>query len=256
MRLFEEEITGNGTTLRTEPLTGCGAVVDMRSGAGRLVICSNDNMAINTISTDPRYTGYPYLDIRIPDGCVCVVQGHTVILLYYHLAPMSTSCSEPVKVATQNFGDQTASTPQQINAPCPPFPTTSPEILIRIQLTPSGKLSPPYHKDVMHPKVSTTEFFAWFYNEVNRTGVPLVNSDSDEQRPVQLNQLTFILKDAMPNPKTSFLTRGDEGHFIYMRKYIKDQYEKAKAFCPGLREFVILIKVPKTVDTDVADEEW
>lgn len=256
VRLFADEIAGNGTTLRTDPLTGCGAVVDMRSGVGRLIIWGNDKIQINTISTDPQYTGYPYLDIRIPDGCICEVHGYTAILLYYHFATMSTSCAAPVKATTLNLRDQAASTPKQINVPCPPLQATATEILIRIQLTPSGKLSPPYHKDVMCPKVSTTEFFAWFYNEVNRTGVPFVNSHSDEPGPVQLNQLAFILKDAMPNPITNFLTRGDEGHFIYMRKYIKDQYEKARVFCPGLREFVVVVKVPGTSNIDMSDEEW
>jgi hypothetical protein len=33
-KLFDDEITGDCSTLRAEPLRGCDVVVDMRSGAG------------------------------------------------------------------------------------------------------------------------------------------------------------------------------------------------------------------------------
>ena len=227
----------------------------MRSGAGKLVILSGDDLPINTILTDPQYTGHPFIDLRIQDGYVCEIHGYTAILLYSRLVSRPTPLEEPVKETTQKLRDHTASTLQINNLLRSPFTALAPEILIRIQLTPSGKFSPPYHKDVMRPKVSTTEFFTWFYNEVSRTGVPF-NSGSDVPGPTQLNQLSFTLKDAMPIPRTGFLTRGDEIQFMYMQKYIMEQYEKARAFCPGLREFVILFKVPGTVDADVAGGEW
>jgi hypothetical protein len=236
-------------------LIGCGAVIDMRSGIGTLVIISSNNLPINVISTDPRHVGQPYMDIQIPDGFVCEVHGYTVILLYHHIVPPSTPLIEPLKETMQKCKDQTASAPRNIKPLRSPVATSAPEILIRIQLSPSGKLSPPYNKDVMRPKVSTIEFFTWFYNEANRIGVPF-NSVSNESGLAKLTELAFTLKDAMPNPKTGFLTRGDEAHFMYMRKYIKEQYDKARAFCPGLREFAILVKVPGTVEADAADEEW
>jgi hypothetical protein len=90
-------MVGNGSALRTEPLTGCGAVVDMRSGTGRLVILGSDNLPINTIETDPRNTGRPYVDIRIPDGCICEVQGNAVIFLYCHIM---SKTPDPVKEDT------------------------------------------------------------------------------------------------------------------------------------------------------------
>jgi hypothetical protein len=128
-------------------------VVDMRSRTGRLVILGHDNLRINTIETDPRNTGHPYVDIRIPDCCICEVQGYAAIFFYCHIM---SKTPDPAKDA--------ASAPQSSNSPsiiAPPA-ARAPEIIIRIQVHPSGRLSAPYHKDVMHPKVTTTEFFNWF----------------------------------------------------------------------------------------------
>ena len=209
---------------------------------GTLTVLGTDNSPITTISTDPRYTGHPYLDVRIPDGCVCEIQGYTAALLYCHQMSNPTSPAGEAK---------------DINTSALASPPASPtaEMLVRIQITPSGKFSPPYHRDVMRPKVTTAEFFAWFHDEVNRTH-RRPNSGSSRHGLPRLNRLAFTLKDAMPIPKTGILNRDDEAHFTYMRRYIREQYEKAKAFCPGLREFVILVTVPGPVETETSDEEW
>jgi hypothetical protein len=221
----------------------------MRSGTGRITVLGTDNSPITTISTDPRYTGHPYVDLRIPDGCVCEIQGYTAALLYCHEMPNPASPAGEVK----DINTSTLASPSAL-------PT--PELLVRIQITPSGKFSPPYHRDVMRPKVTTDEFFSWFRNEVNHTH-RRPNSGSGSRGLRRLDQLVFTLKDAMPTPKAGTLNRGDEAHFSYTRKYIKQQYEKAKAFCPGLREFVILVTVPGTVETEegtveteAPDEGW
>jgi hypothetical protein len=60
----------------------------------------------------------------------------------------------------------------------------------------------------------------------------------------------------MPFPKSGFLAKSDEGHFVSIRKLIKEQYENARAFCPGMREFVVLVTIPGTVGTEMFDEEW
>lgn len=106
----------------------------------------------------------------------------------------------------------------------------------------------------MSPKVTTVEFFNRFYNEINRA-VHRPNSASDAPDSHRPNQLAFTLKDAMPIPKPGLLARGDERHFVYMRKYIKDQFEKAKALCPGLKEFVILVTIPGTLEEEVSNDE-
>jgi hypothetical protein len=151
-----------------------------------------------------------------------------------------------------------ASAPQSSNSPSITAPPAArvPEIIIRIQVHPSGRLSAPYHKDVMHPKVTTTEFFNWFYNEITRQSQSIGSSSTGKSCPPSLATLSFTLKDAMPFPKSGFLAKGDEGHFVYIRKLIKEQYEKARAFCPGMQEFVVLFTIPGTVGTEMFDEEW
>lgn len=68
--------------------------------------------------------------------------------------------------------------------------------------------------------------------------------------------MIFRLKDAMPFPKSVFLSKGGDGNFVYIRKFIKEQYNKSMVFCPGMREFVIIITMAGTVDMVELNEEW
>ncbi|KAH7319424.1 hypothetical protein BKA65DRAFT_101929 [Rhexocercosporidium sp. MPI-PUGE-AT-0058] len=128
-----------------------------------------------------------------------------------------------------------------------PTPTTSPlDIKIRVQVDGTGRFSIPFDKSVLRPKVTTTEFFAWFA------------SQSRHSPPQPPHHLKFTFKDAMPIPQATEITAGNEDHFNYMRRDIKAQCEKARRFMPELREFVILVTVPGWVlpMTEEEEDEW
>jgi hypothetical protein len=238
-------------------LTGCGVVVDVRSGAGKVLVVGKDNSVLNSISTSPLSPGLPYMDIQIPDGYMCEVQGYATMQLYSKFPAYPTPQSSPIKEVVLIKRNQDVSTPQSPNNPkvATTIKASTSEILIRLQISAAGQFSLPYQKDVMRPKITTTEFLSWFLTQSNYCMQSPNNSliESSLQKP---KRLRFTLKDAMPRPKATELVIGDESYFVYMRKYIKGQYEKAKAFCPELREFVILVTVPEWADKENVEEEW
>jgi hypothetical protein len=95
-----------------------------------------------------------------------------------------------------------------------------------------GRFSGPYGISVWRPKVKTTEFFAWSGSQTGRGGV--------RGTPV----LTFTLKDAMPYPKSCDIAILNENDFRWMRKHILTQFEKAKSYMPGLKDFAVLVTDP------------
>lgn len=74
-----------------------------------MIILNSDNLVINSIETNSRYTGHPYIGIQVPDGCVCEVQGYTAILLYRHLMPNTGPPTHPVKAVVSTPKEETVS---------------------------------------------------------------------------------------------------------------------------------------------------
>jgi hypothetical protein len=68
--------------------------------------------------------------------------------------------------------------------------------------------------------------------------------------------LKFTFKDAIPAPRATEVLKGNEDHFDYMRKDVKTQCEKAKAYMPDLKEFAILVTVPNWSTPVAGGEEW
>ncbi|KAL5314649.1 hypothetical protein ACEPPN_017292 [Leptodophora sp. 'Broadleaf-Isolate-01'] len=142
---------------------------------------------------------------------------------------------------------QRPQTPQTLHRedsqPTNPTTNSNLDIKIRVQVDGTGRFSIPFDKSVLRPKVTTTEFFAWFA------------SQSRHSPPHPPHHLKFTFKDAMPVPQATEITAGNEDHFNYMRRDIKAQCEKARSFMPELREFVILVTVPGWVSPGVEEEE-
>jgi len=111
-----------------------------------------------------------------------------------------------------------------------PSPTT--EVIIRLQKDEQGRFGPAHPKTVLNPKITNAQFFAWFAG-VTRHGLP----DGPPQ-------LRFTFKDAMPVPKVNVIAQGNEEHFTYMRKDIRAEFDRATAYMPGMREFVVLVSAP------------
>lgn len=226
--------------MRTRSLIGCGAVVDMRSGAGQLLVVDNNNTILTTITTDPAFTGHPYVDVVIPDDCVCQITGNTALLLYHK---KRQSAPLPEKATNDTIPSSSTS----------PYDRLAPDIVVRIQISRSGRLSLPYHKDVMRPEVTSEEFFNWFQKEIKQAQLNF-SSLQRSRFTLPLTQLSFVLKDSMPVPKTGIINRGDEATFDYVRRYIEAHFEKAKSYCPGLREFAVLLMIPGPMKPEVASE--
>jgi hypothetical protein len=71
--------------------------------------------------------------------------------------------------------------------------------------------------------------------------------------------LRFTFKDAMPAPHSSEIVRGNEEHFMFMRKEIRSICENAQKYMPGMREWVVLVSVPGWVEEEGDEgheEEW
>jgi hypothetical protein len=240
-----------GSSFCTEPLIGFGVVIDIRSGIGKVSIKSIDNIAICSVLTSPSSHGERYIRFDIADGHMCELQGHVVVLFYSRNATHSLPGpgSQPI-VANQSLPQiEEIHRSQSLSYSEAVGPTTSPmpEIIVRLQISPGGKFSRPYSNFVLRPKLTTADFFAWFCSETNFSG-PVPRSSrhhSSAQSPVRL---LFNLKDAMPYPRATEIGLGNEECFTYLRKDILAQCEKASGFCPEMREFAILVKVPGWVE--------
>jgi len=183
-------------------------------------------------------TGDRYRELNIQAKQTCMLHGDAVVLYYMRRTlassqnPLQPSPGPQILPAT-NTTVSTTSYPSAI------------EIIVRLQVDGTGKFSAPFDKSVLRPKVNINEFFSWFSMQTRRGG------------PHGPPCLKFTFKDAMPEPKATEVSRGNEDHFNYMRKDVKEQCEKAKAYMPDLKEFVILVTVPGwSTPKGEEEEDW
>ena len=213
----------------------CGTIVDRRSGKG-LVTVTGKGFITQNITTGPEETGERYHQLNIQAKQTCMLHGDAVVLYYKR---RSIGSPQPLQKASSQQSTQSAvSNTSAGSKDSPPI-----EIIVRLQIDGTGKFSAPFDKSVLRPKVNTTEFFSWFSTQTRRAG------------PHGPPCLKFTFKDAMPLPKATEVSRGNEDHFDYMRKDIKAQCEKAKAYMPELKEFVVLVTVPDWSSPKREEEE-
>jgi hypothetical protein len=214
----------------------CGAIVDKNSGKGLVAVTGKGFITQNVI-TGQNETGDGYQEIIIQAKQTCMIHGDAIVLYYKRRTPASVPHSLQLNPKPE--------TPQSTNSntSTKAYTTSSVEIITRLQIDGTGKFSAPFDKSVLRPKVNTKEFFSWFSTQTGCGG------------PHGPPCLKFTFKDAMPVPKATEVMRGNEDHFNYMRKDVKTQYEKAKAYMPDLKEFVILVTVPGWLTPKEEEEE-
>jgi len=196
---------------------------------------------IPTGKTELDSLGNRYQEVSIMPKQTCMLHGGATVLYFSKrptadIAPasISQSQSQPQPIP-QQVQKQEAAKDQEV------------EITIRLQTSPQGHLTSAFPKSVLRPKLSTTDFFTWFASQT---------SQPQSQNPTVPQTLRFIFKDAMPVPKTTTVMLGNEDHFTYLRKDIRASVEKAKLFCPGIREFVVLVgRGEWGLSTEGEDEE-
>jgi hypothetical protein len=222
MELLDEESTVHDKLPYKGGAEVCGAVVDRNSGKGLVAITGKGFITQNVI-TGQNESGDRYQEINIQPKQTCMLHGDAVVLYYKRRTLESAQHFVQPNPKVQDTNPTAATTAS--------FPSPI-EIIVRIQIDGTGKFSAPFDKSVLRPKVNTTQFFSWFSTQTRRggsCGPPC---------------LKFTFKDAMPEPKATEVSRGNEDHFNYMRKDVKAQCEKAKSYMPNLKEFVILVTVP------------
>jgi len=121
-----------------------------------------------------------------------------------------------------------------------------PEITFRLQKDGRGMFGEVHDKNELHPKVMSSDFFAWFAGQTKYGG----GSGPEE--------LKFTFKDGLPNRMMKVIARGDDEHLRGLRKDIKEEFRKAKGLLPGMGEFVVLVTAPGwgAEVVEDADEEW
>ena len=82
------------------------------------------------------------------------------------------------------------------------------------------------------------EFFTWFARSTSYA------------YPLEPPELKFLLKDALPESKSTRVKRGNEANFQFMKEDIKPHFERAKALMPELIEFAILVTIPGWQSSD------
>ncbi|KAJ5037335.1 uncharacterized protein L3040_007511 [Drepanopeziza brunnea f. sp. 'multigermtubi'] len=256
----------------------CGAIIDRRSGRGMVTLTGKGYTTTN-IATNPDEAGDRYREISIHPKQTCTLRGGAVVHYYRHRrpglqppAPAAATWKKPPPQPEPEArnrdddvspGSTTLSQPGR-RGPGPPsrqlYPsscTAAPrpqqlDIIIRIQVSASGKFSAPFPRSVLQrPHLTTADFFAWFAAE------------SRHCLPHGPPHLRFTFKDAMPGPSATEVERGNEDHFNYMRRDIRAVCEKARSYCPELREFGVLVTVPGWVEEggqggeeEPEDEDW
>ncbi|CAL3972334.1 unnamed protein product [Diplocarpon coronariae] len=232
----------------------CGVIIDRRSGKGMLTLTGKGYITQN-IATGPNEAGDRFRDIAIQTEQTCTLHGGAAVLYYRETEstfrpPVSRShmprdrIGERVKehLAPAIFlSENSEPCPLQESQLCNPSSTI--DIIIRIQIDGKGKFSAPFDKIVLRPKLKTTDFFSWFA-QLTRHSLPR-GPDS----------LKFTFKDAMPGPSATEVERGNEDHFNYMRKYIKTICERARHYMPDMIEFGVLVTDPGWVDEKGEEEE-
>jgi hypothetical protein len=205
-----------------------------------MVVVSGRGFPVQQVDTGPRGTGSPYAELIVQHGQKCVIHGSSTVIYYKprkaaisHVATRQYQAGEAAQLRVSNSQQRA-----MIQRP-------TPEIIIRLQADGTGKFSTPHNKSVINPKITATEFFAWFANWTGRGG-----SDGPPS-------LRFTFKDAMPVPKSSVIAQTNGDHFNLMRRDIRVQFEKAREYMPNLIEFAVLVTDPGWVSVDVEeDEDW
>lgn len=106
------------------------------------------------------------------------------------------------------------------------------EVLVRIQVTPEGNFSEPYHLNLIGAMRTIEDFFSWFSSEAR------YNQSSG------LQTLSFCFKDAAPSPITKCIERGNAQQFEYMKGDIQRRCYETLAYMPRMKDFTILVAVP------------
>jgi hypothetical protein len=199
IQLLDEESTVHDKLPYKTGAEVCGAVVDRNCGKG-LVTVTGKGFITQNITTGPEETGERYHELNIQAKQTCMLHGDAVVLYYKRRdigSPQKPLQKAPNQRNLQSAGSNATSA---TNIPSPI------EIIVRLQMDGTGKFSAPFDKSVLRPKVNTTEFFSWFSTQTRRAG------------PHGPPCLKFTFKDAMPLPKATEVSRGNEDHFDYMRK--------------------------------------
>ncbi|KAH6704121.1 hypothetical protein BKA61DRAFT_739936 [Leptodontidium sp. MPI-SDFR-AT-0119] len=222
VELEEDETTGGRKRVYPDV---CGAVVDKFSAKG-LVAITVHGFSVQQVDTGQGLIGEPYEELTIGVGQTCVIHGSSTVLYY---KPRKVPASDHAQASQPRAATQPreSSIHELIKLASSP-----PEIAVRLQMDGVGKFSAPYEFSVWRREIKTTEFFAWFGRQTGRGGVkgpPL---------------LTFTLKDAMPDRKSRDIAILNEDDFRWMRKHIITQFDKAKLFMPGLKDFTVLVTDP------------
>jgi hypothetical protein len=239
MEVLSEESTVHDKLPYKTGAEVCGAFVDRNSGKG-LVTVTGKGFITQNVTTGPDETGDRYKEINIQAKQTCMLYGDAVVLYYKRRS--FGSPQQSVQPSHQNQRKSQSAGSDSVPIVSTPSPV---EIGVRLQIDGTGKFSAPFDKSVLRPRVNITEFFSWFSTQTRRCG------------PHGPPCLKFTFKDAMPAPKATEVSRGNEDHFNYMRKDIKAQCEKAKAYMPNLKEFVILVTVPNwSTPKGEEEEDW
>ncbi|KFY02566.1 hypothetical protein O988_02065 [Pseudogymnoascus sp. VKM F-3808] len=110
--------------------------------------------------------------------------------------------------------------------------SSSIEVLVRIQVTPEGIFSEPYHLNSIGAMRTIEDFFSWFSNETMY------------KQTSSLQALSFIFKDAVPSPITKLIERGNAQQFEYMKGEIQRTCYETLAYMPRMKDFTILVAAP------------
>jgi hypothetical protein len=217
----------------------CGAVIDRQSGWGSVTITGKGYATI-TITTGPQETGDRYIDQGVKEKQTCMIKGGAVLLYYRRRKEKSPAIPKGPQNQQQHALLSRDMITSQASNSTPPV-----DIVVRLQKDGKGRFSSLYDKSVLRPKVTIAEFFSWFAKQTGYGGM---------EGP---SLLKFTFKDAMPVPKATEIARGNEDHFSYMRRDIKEQSEKARTFMPDLKEFVVLVTAPGWGSPPgLEEEEW
>ncbi|KFY30683.1 hypothetical protein V493_01747 [Pseudogymnoascus sp. VKM F-4281 (FW-2241)] len=110
--------------------------------------------------------------------------------------------------------------------------SSSVEVLVRIQVTPEGNFSVPYHLHSISAMRTVEDFFLWF------------SSKARYKQFSSLQTLSFCFKDAAPSPIIKSIERGNAQQFEDMKGDIQRRCYDTLAYMPRMKDFTILVVVP------------
>ncbi|KFY31834.1 hypothetical protein V493_00752, partial [Pseudogymnoascus sp. VKM F-4281 (FW-2241)] len=140
--------------------------------------------------------------------------------------------------------------------------SSSVEVLVRIQVTPEGNFSVPYHLHSISAMRTVEDFFLWFSSNPEgnfsepyhfkmisamRTVEDFFSWFSSEARYKRfsgLQTLSFCFKDAAPSLIIKCIERGNAQQFEDMKGDIQRICYDTLAYMPRMKDFTILVAVP------------